>query len=620
MAAPLTPTDIISSCSKDAVHLLEALQVLSTRRRIAVYGAGSIARALLPLLADRVKYLIDRNPAMVGRMVEGHEVLPPDSLAEILSRADALVITALGRGAQIRTELAQRYNLDFGDLAVVTFRSHLLEREHPPRKRQLPVPVRVPGKPNLYDFAMVFCPRWATNAPWTAPAYILETVRSQGFSAQYLDYNMRLYKGLGIPELWDDNRQHRFWNQSDVKCLAEVIDLDEIDAPVVGFSVTDTNLAFSVALAQRLKQHDPTRTIVFGGHRLFYAEDVENHIPPDCCDAIVKGEGELTVVDILRKGLKKTLGTYTKEDGHWVFNGERPLIADLDSVPWPRYDDVDWSVYPTRNLAMMGSRGCLFRCVFCNDNFRAQYKFRSRSPHHIAEEMLYHWRVNDIHDIIFNDPLGNGDYRKLDELCDILIENQFNLPWYSNLAIRANMPPELLRKMRKAGYSVAVIGMESGSRRVLKLMRKAFTIEQGEAFINMVHDAGIHVEINLIVGFPGETEADLHDTCDFLTKMAPKLWRIVSISTLNLDRSELWRRVNDYGVTFEEGDPLRYINWHTTDMSNTYEIRCARADKLIKHAQDLGLLNQFRFDVDIENRSRLVTMADVQRQLARVSL
>jgi hypothetical protein len=177
-----------------------------------------------------------------------------------------------------------------------------------------------------YDFAMVFCPRWGVKVPWTAPAYLIEAVRSRGFSAQYVDFNIYHYYATQICELWTENKYHQFWKTQDLTWFLKRSNIDQISAPVVGFSLTDTNLQLSIAIARQLKKRDPNVTILFGGHRIFFPEDPEEQVPLDACDAIVKGEGELTLLEILENGLNNNLGTYTPGANGWQFNGERPLL------------------------------------------------------------------------------------------------------------------------------------------------------------------------------------------------------------------------------------------------------------------------------------------------------
>ncbi len=464
-------------------------------------------------------------------------------------------------------------------------------------------------QPHKYDFALVFCPRWGVNTPWTASGHLLEAVRSRGLTAQYLDYNVRLFHTTGVPELWEDNSYHLYWKTQPLDYFLKRIDLREISAPIVGFSLTDSNLRFSITLARKLREIRPDVKIVFGGHRIFFPEDPGDGVPLDACDVIVKGEGELTLLDILENGIHDNPGTYTQRNGKWEFNGERPLIDKLDMFPWPRYEDVNWRMFPGRAVSIMGSRGCIFDCSFCNDIIRAGHRYRRRSAEHIAEEMLHHKDRYRRDYAIFADPLMNGHFPGFDELCEILLKRQYGGQWAGNLAIRANMPKELLTKARRAGLDAAILGLECGSPRVLKLMRKRFTVEEAECFIAALHEADISIDLNIIVGFPGETEEDFRQTLDFLTKIAPKLRQVTSVATFNLDHSYLWNHLAEYDIVRHEHD--RHITWHTADNSNTYEIRLQRAQRLIRHLAELGVQHA-RFDADIERADNLASIRRLQ--------
>tara|TARA_Y100000294_G_scaffold140330_1_gene134042 strand:+ start:512 stop:1900 length:1389 start_codon:yes stop_codon:yes gene_type:complete len=455
-----------------------------------------------------------------------------------------------------------------------------------------------------YDYAMIFCPRCGVWGPWTAPAYLLSAVRNAGFSAQYLDYNARLYAQNNSPELWTENRHHQYWINESLDHLINQIDIREIDAPVVGFSLTETNLRFSIELARKIKKNYPGKIILFGGHRVFYEEEPDNQVPLDACDAIVKGEGEITLIEILKNGLNGNPGTYVPNGNKWAFNGDRKLQKDLDLFPWPKYEDIDWDIYPARNIAIMGSRGCIYKCAFCNDVERAGYKFRKRSAESIAEEMTYHKEKNRVKYIAFNDPIINADFRHLGKLCDLMLQNNFNLPWGANFSIRKNMPKELICKAKNAGLRVVCLGLESGSSKVLKLMKKMFTVEEAEWFISALDEARIKVELNMVAGFPGETEKDFQDTIDFITKISPKVSRIVSVATLNLDHSYLWDHLNEYEMVKYDKD--RHISWHTRDGQNTYAVRCKRAERLIRHSRSLGISHD-RYDADIEKNPTVRT-------------
>ena len=471
------------------------------------------------------------------------------------------------------------------------------------------------------DFTLVFCPLWGAKAPWTAPAYLLEAVKGAGYRVQYLDYNIRLYWNSATPVLWRLSQQD-FWKTADLEWFLDQIDLSEIAAPVVGFSLTETNIRFSVALARRLRGHDPSKTILFGGHGVFFPEDAEERIPLDACDAIVKGEGEVTLLGILGGGLHANPGTYSPVGGRWVFNGERRLIEDLDTLPWPRYEEVEWRHFPAREMSVMGSRGCINRCVFCDDIVRAGHRFRRRSADHIAEEMRFHRKVHDVRFTVFNDSIVNGDFRNLDALCDRLTRDGHDRPWVGNFAVRRNMPADLVRKVRRAGFTSAMIGLESGSSKVLSLMRKPFDADDAAWFITTLHEAGIGVSLNMIVGFPGETEEDFQETLRFLTRLAPRINQLVSVCPFMLNRSHCSSHLADFGVTpgdSAEKGHMGSIDWTSIDGENTWEVRYDRYQRLVAHALSLGMIGGASSRADTGQPARPIGVDEIERRRALFS-
>jgi hypothetical protein len=467
------------------------------------------------------------------------------------------------------------------------------------------------------DFSLVFCPLWGPKVPWTAPAYVLEAVRSRGYRVQYLDYNVRLYWETATPLGWRHFQQD-FWKNADLACLLDHIDLNEIRGDVVGFSVTESNLHFSVALARRLRRHAPAKTIIFGGHGVCFPEDAR--IPPDACDVLVAGEGELTLLDILARGGRDIPGTYTHEAGLWRAHGQRELMADLDLFPWPSYQEVDWDLYPARELAIMSSRGCVYRCVFCDDIVRAGHRYRHRSARHIVEEMGYHRREHGVRFTAFNDSILNADLDHFDALCEGLLADGHDRPWAGNFAIRRNMPEDLMRKARRAGFRIANLGLESGSPRVLSRMRKPFGPDDAASFLAQLHRAGIDVAVNLIVGFPGETDRDLQATLDLLTRLRPHITQIASICPFMLNRSYLGEHLGEFGVERGGGDRsgiMGAIDWTSDGGGNTWEVRSERYQRLVGHARALGLVGDWYSGFPAALR-RPITAETIERRRSRL--
>jgi len=450
-----------------------------------------------------------------------------------------------------------------------------------------------------YDFSVIMPPKWDYREPWTAPAYICQYLRHKGYSVQFLDYNIKLYnicRELGFESLWTDSAYHQAWVHGDLNFLVALIDLDEIRGEWVGFSCTATNRAFAYKMAGLLKQKNPDRTIVFGGHDVFYKHDL-SYLRPSRVDAVVRDEGEHTIIELLENGISpEVAGLFVHDGREWQHTDSRPLIRDLDSIPFPTFEECDLAEYPVPDLPLMGSRGCIGRCMFCNDRIRAP-GFRTRSAAHQVAELEYLKERYDTDFFIYNDPLMNGNLKVLDEKTDLILKRGLELRYGGNLMVRGDMPEEMFPKLRKSGFTVAIMGLENGSPNVLKLMGKMFTVEEAAWFLGQCRSAGMRVEINLIVGFPGETEENFQELLRFLKANRDNIDIIVSACTLNVVDSILFRRAKDYHIVLP--DDSAHNNWYLEDGSNTLEIRLDRLNRLIAFGEELGIMH-VRTDYEIE--------------------
>ncbi len=441
---------------------------------------------------------------------------------------------------------------------------------------------------NACDITLIMPPMWSTTVPWTAPAFLCESLRRRGFKVQFLDYNIQLYRlceRLGYARLWDDPAFFNAWVRGEFDYLSHLFDLEEIQGAVVGFSVTLTSLRNAVALAERIRHRHPHRKIIFGGHSVHMPEQAAS-VPFDAVNAICKGEGEELICEVMEKGfgrLQEIPGLYLPTAQGWKLNEERPLAADLDRVPWPRYDEVDLSLYTKPYLGLVGSRGCLGKCVFCSER-RVFPGHRSRSAHNQVDELEYLSSRFRVEHFPYYDALVNGDYGLVRQKSEEIIRRGLKVDYSGNLMVRPSMPDDLFPLMRKSGFSVAFIGIESGSAATLAGMRKRHNPEMASAFLQKCHNAGIRTEVNFIVGFPTETEAHFGETLDFVRNNRPYIDEIISVNTFGLGPSDLWDLRVTYGI---EGCEMH--NWRTRDRSNNLEVRQDRLCRFLELENELGL-------------------------------
>ena len=237
-------------------------------------------------------------------------------------------------------------------------------------------------------------------------------------------------------------------------------------------------------------------------------------------------------------------------------------------------------------LGIFGSRGCINQCVFCNEG-RFWGFYRARSGENIFGEVVSHSQKYKISHFTFHDSLMNGNLKQMEAFCELIIERGLDISWDGQGLIRGDVTPPLLKKFRKAGCHSISYGMESGSDKVLRLMRKGFTRDIAERVIRDTHQAGISVTLNFMFGFPGEGEKEFNDTLDFIKRNREYISEVAPSSgfTVIVKGTHLFGNCKDYGV---EDNP-HHLYWETTDKKNTYPERMRRYEIFCKTALKLGL-------------------------------
>lgn len=451
---------------------------------------------------------------------------------------------------------------------------------------------------------LIQAPCWGPQIPPLQLATLSSYLRNKQHKVFVLDLNIDFYHKvkrkwkkywqLAEYEFWQNNSLVKKFVQENDKLIQLYLKRILVyDVQIVGFSVYNTSLAMSLILAKKIKERNKSIFIVFGGPECSRYLSGKYIIEQDFVDIVVCGEGEETLAEIVRqveKNGKVSLvpGTLLKKDGQIIECGERPLIEDLNLLPFPDFSDFQLDKYSALfTLPISSSRGCIRRCVFCNEwPFWKRYRYRKGEV--IFEEIKYQLRKYPrVLVFEFAESLVNGNLKEMSKLCDLIIKNKLKIFWCGQAIIRPEMTPELLNKFRKAGCDCLDYGVESGSDEVLSKMRKGFTVEIAEQVIRDTYRAGINVGVNFIFGFPGETEEDFQQTLDFVRRnknyiriVAPDFW-LCGI----YPGSYLYTHSDEYGITPYPNGPF----WQTKDGKNTYPIRLKRFERFCKFIHCLGI-------------------------------
>jgi len=451
---------------------------------------------------------------------------------------------------------------------------------------------------------LIQSPPWGIYTPPLGIAYLATFLKNSGYAVDVLDLNIEIYNDAAkeLKEVWE-NQDFDFWASGEaVKSLNNKLDwiIDKIvlfNADVIGFSVTRASAPILNCLLSIIRERAKNQVMIIVGGAGASFKDVRSLFRKDLIDYFIIGDGEYSLRFLIKD---KDLGnpiqtnqnyiTWKDELGDNAVCLRTPSDAgiNINDIPSPTFEEFNLSFYVNNNsLSLISSRGCIRACVFCCD---AQMKkpYRFRDPVHVISEIRHHVEKYNTKNFEFSDLLINGSLDSLDRFCNLLLDSDLRIGWGGQATIRPDMGSILFKKMRKAGCGGITFGCESFSDNVLKMMHKGVTsLNAHEAFIK-AKEADMHVEINLIVGFPGESEEDIDKTIDFIRKNADGIDKVNSLNICTIDLGMyLYEHLDEYNI--DRAMINDWYAWFNRDMSNTLQIRLDRHKRVSAVCKELNL-------------------------------
>jgi len=293
---------------------------------------------------------------------------------------------------------------------------------------------------------------------------------------------------------------------------------------VVGIQAMTFTLIDAIATMRSSKSACPNAHVSLGGpHVNLYPEET---LSIEGVDSLVLGEGERAfaeMVNALAEGrdIADVEGVAVMRNGKISTMQARALEANLDSLPHPARDLIEtslyWSVLAKRNpiTTAMTSRGCPMKCIFC-DRPHLGKTFRYRSARSVVDEMED--CINrGIQEIFLYDDTFTIRRERIFEIRDEIKRHGLDVQW--DVRARANnLDAEVVKAMKEAGVTRLHIGVESGSPRILKIMKKGITIEQAHNAFKLCRKFGITSLSYFMLGNPTETREDIEMTMQFIRK------------------------------------------------------------------------------------------------------
>ncbi|MCL5035628.1 MAG: B12-binding domain-containing radical SAM protein [Chloroflexi bacterium] len=296
------------------------------------------------------------------------------------------------------------------------------------------------------------------------------------------------------------------------------------NADIVGISAMTHTLADVFEAAGAVKNIDPGLPVIMGGpHTSLFP--VESANMPGV-DYVVMGDGEIPLaglLEALRDGRDPAFvpGVIKSESGEIKGEPKPYFTEDLDSIPPPerrflpaeRYYTVVSRHPPT--TIIISSRGCPHSCIFCHT--AGGKRWRGRSAAHVAYEISACTKEG-ISEFFFFDENFLFSRDRIIELASEIRKRKLEI--FFDLRTRADsVDAELLKILRSVGTQRIQFGLESGSPRMLKSLKKGFLIEQSENAVRQARNAGLATYASFMIGLPGETAEDLRATLDFALRL-----------------------------------------------------------------------------------------------------
>jgi len=354
------------------------------------------------------------------------------------------------------------------------------------------------------------------------PLYLTRALEDAGFAVDFRDYQC-----VESDEPFD---------------MQVFLDFLRDPAPVIGLSCMANLLPFTILAIRALREAYPDRTLILGGVGSKAVEEkILRRFP--WVDIICRGEGERSGVDLLRALGQQ--GDPTGVDGiSFRRNGDihhapdRARITDLDTIPFPAFEKVDLSRYA--GYGMMTSRGCPYPCTFCSVAPVWNLESHSRGPKNIVDEMEFLHREAGVDLYLFQDEFFVSGKKQVMKFCRELTSRGLDVQWKAFGRVNL-VDEEMMRAMAECGCVELRFGIESGSDRVLKAVKKGFRAAETLEVVPKAVEIFPRVDTFYIWGFPFETMEDFNQSLFQMVSFRMMGARILPSLLSLLPQTELFR-------------------------------------------------------------------------------
>ncbi|MCI0732422.1 MAG: B12-binding domain-containing radical SAM protein [Methylococcaceae bacterium] len=333
---------------------------------------------------------------------------------------------------------------------------------------------------------------------------------------------------------------------------------------LVGFSIMTPQVPCCLETCLLLKRRAPDLPIVLGGAHIASTLD-DIFTQSDDFDFVAVGEGEVTMLEIcqnmessrLLPDVLKGVGgiIYKSEQGDITANPPRAFFKELDEFAPIDYSLVDVFKYKIPTLpgppvvGLMITRGCPFKCTYCDAPTTTGRKIRYHSPGRAVQDIVRLNKQFGVRGFSFRDSTFTASKRWVREFCEKLIASGVDIAWRCNTRVDC-VTEDLLRLMKQSGCHTINFGVESGHPEILKRIKKDVPIETVYDAHRWTREVGIRTYTTFLVGSPGETDETIRATIEVAKKARPSM--AMFFVTIGYPGTEMYREAVNEGL-IEQG-------------------------------------------------------------------
>lgn len=393
--------------------------------------------------------------------------------------------------------------------------------------------------------------------------YLTRAIEDAGFKVDFRDYQLNECEDpFEVPRI--------------IEFLGDTAD-------IVGFSCMANLLPFTLLAMKEFKKLNPKKFLILGGVGPKSVEEkIMQRFP--WIDCIAVGEGEETGPELIKTlknqgDLAKVAGLVIRgADGEIIRTPPRKRIENLDQQPFPAFDKIDLHRY--QGYGILSSRGCPYPCTFCSVAPVWDHHSTFRSNDSIIEEMKLLHETAGVKMFLFQDEYFVSTKHRVLDFCEKLKNSGLNVYWKSFGRVDLT-DAEMMQAMADSGCVELRFGIESGSDRILRLVKKGFSAENAVEIISQAQKIFPRVDAFYVWGFPFETMEDFHQTVFQMVMFRMMGVRILPSLLCLLPQTELFiENQSKYSLDFSpELFPEYMITGHEISASGKFQISAGHQDK-----------------------------------------